>query len=578
MSETFRAARDFLLAKRTDYEVAYGGFQWPRLDRFNWALDWFDKIGAGERGDQAALWVVFEDGTESKVSFRVLSRQSSQLANYYRELGVRRGDRVMVMLGNVLPLWKTVLALIKLGAVIVPTTPLLGENDLAERLERGRIGHIVCAADGVSRFGHLGKQCTRIVIGGSIPGWHAYEDHSGASAEFKPDGETRASDPMQLYFTSGTTAKPKLVMQTHVTYPVGHLSTMYWIGVQPGDIHCNISSPGWAKHAWSCFFAPWNAEATVFVPNQSRFNAKSLLETITRNEVTTLCAPPTVWRMLVTQPLGEYQTKLRELVSAGEPLNPEIIEQVQAVWGLTIRDGYGQTESTAVAGNPPGQRIKTGSLGRALPGFRPILLNPNDQETSEGEFCLELEPRPLGLMPGYQNEDGSLSALKGKVHRTGDLMSRDADGYFTFVGRADDVFKASDYRISPFELESALIEHSEVVECAVVPSPDPIRSAVPKAFVVLRSGVEPSRAVALSIFQHIRKVLPPYYRIRRIEFSDLPKTISGKIRRIELRLSEAAHTAGDFRPKLEYREDDFPELESSRIRREEFNHRLHRLR
>ncbi len=443
--------------------------------------------------------------------------------------------------GMCFPLWNTVLALIKLGAVIVPTTPLLGENDLAERLERGRIGHIVCAADGVSRFGHLGKQCTRIVVGGSIPGWHAYEDHSGASAEFKPDGETRASDPMQLYFTSGTTAKPKLVMQTQVTYPVGHLSTMYWIGVQPGDIHCNISSPGWAKHAWSCFFAPWNAEATVFVPNQSRFNAKGLLETITRNKVTTLCAPPTVWRMLVTQPLGEYQTKLRELVSAGEPLNPEIIEQVQAVWGLTIRDGYGQTESTAVAGNPPGQRIKTGSLGRALPGFRPILLNPSDQETSEGEFCLELEPRPLGLMPGYQNEDGSLSALKGKVHRTGDLMSRDADGYFTFVGRADDVFKASDYRISPFELESALIEHSEVVECAVVPSPDPIRSAVPKAFVVLRSGVEPSRAVALSIFQHIRKVLPPYYRIRRIEFSDLPKTISGKIRRIELRLSEAAN-------------------------------------
>ncbi|MEA3163597.1 MAG: acetyl-CoA synthetase, partial [Verrucomicrobiota bacterium] len=191
MSETFRAARDFLLAKRTDYEVAYSGFQWPRLDRFNWALDWFDKIGAGERGDQAALWVIFEDGTENKVSFRELSHQSSQLANYYRELGVRRGDRVLVMLGNVVPLWNTVLALIKLGAVIVPTTPLLGENDLAERLERGRIGHIVSAADGASRFGHLGKQCTRIVVGGSIPGWHAYEEHSEASAKFKPDGETR---------------------------------------------------------------------------------------------------------------------------------------------------------------------------------------------------------------------------------------------------------------------------------------------------------------------------------------------------------------------------------------------------
>jgi acetyl-CoA synthetase len=567
MSDTFKAARDFLLANRTNYETAYSSFQWPKLDRFNWALDWFDRIGTGERRHQIALWVTFEDGTETKLTFYQLSIRSSQIANYCRELGVRRGDRVMVMLGNVVPLWTTVLALMKLGAVVLPATPLLSGNDLAERIERGRVRHIVCAADCVSRFGLLGKNCTRVVVGGPLPGWHAFEDGYRASTDFTPDAETSAADPMQLYFTSGTTSKPKLVMHTQVTYPIGHLSTMYWIGLRPGDIHCNISSPGWAKHAWSCFFAPWNAEATVFVPNQPRFNAKGLLEAVTRAEVTTLCAPPTVWRMLVTQQLTDYKTKLREVVSAGEPLNPEIIEQVRATWGLTIREGYGQTETTAVAGNSPGLPVKPASLGRPMPGFKLLLQKQDDATPEEGELCLELDPRPVGLMIGYQKEDGTIAPLEGKVHRTGDLMSVDADGYFTFVGRGDDVFKASDYRISPFELESALIEHSDVVECAVVPSPDPIRSAIPKAFVVLRAGIEPSREIALSIFQHIQKALPPFYRIRRIEFSDLPKTISGKIRRVDLRDNEAANVKRGSRPALEFREEDFPELQRADVKR-----------
>jgi acetyl-CoA synthetase len=560
-TDKFRAARDFLLANRTDYDVAYRDFQWPKLDRFNWALDWFDSIAAGERGDQPAIRVVFDNGTETRLSFRQLSNRSSQIANYYRELGIGRGDRVLVMLGNVPPLWETVLALIKLGAVILPTTPLLSEGDLADRIERGRVRHIVCAADCVPRFDHLGKNCTRIVVGGPAHEWHAYEDGYGASAEFRPDGETRASDPMQLYFTSGTTSKPKLVLHSHVTYPLGHLSTMYWIGLQPGDIHCNISSAGWAKHAWSCLFAPWNAEATVFVPNQSRFNAKGLLETITNAGVTTFCAPPTVWRILVTHQLADYKISLREVVSAGEPLNPEIVDHVQSVWGLTIRDGYGQTESSAMAGNSPGQLVKPASVGRPLPGFELTLLDAEDRETNEGELCVMLDRRPLGLMPGYQKDDRTISPLEGKAYRTGDVMSRDADGYLTFVGRGDDVFKSSDYRISPFELESALIEHPDVVECAVVPSPDPIRSALPKAFVILQSGVEPSRAVALSIFRHIRKVLAPFNRIRRIEFSDLPKTISGKIRRVELRHRETANIRSGERPALEFREEDFPELE-----------------
>jgi acetyl-CoA synthetase len=561
MSDTFREARDFLLANRTTYDVAYRDFKWPNVERFNWALDWFDAIAAGERRDQLALWVVFEDGTESKLTFRDLSDRSSQIANYYRELGVGRGDRVLVMLGNVPPLWETVLALIKLGAVILPATPLLSRDDLADRIERGGVRHIVCAADCASKFERVGQRCTRIVVGGPVREWQTYEDGYSASTKFKSEGETRANDLMQLYFTSGTTSKPKLVMHSHVSYPIGHLSTMYWIGLLPGDIHCNVSSPGWAKHAWSSCFAPWNAEATVFVPNQSRFNAKRLLEAITRARVTTFCAPPTVWRMLVTEQLADYKTELREVVSAGEPLNPEVIDQVKTAWGITIRDGYGQTESTAMAGNSPAQTVKPASVGRPLPGFRLTLLDLNEQTTHEGELCVALDPPPLGLMPGYQQGDGSITPLAGKHYRTGDIMSQDADNYLTYVGRADDVFKASDYRISPFELESALIEHPDVVECAVVPSPDPLRAAVPKAFIIIRSGVMPSREIALSIFQHIRKALAPFKRIRRIEFSDLPKTISGKIRRVELRDREAENVRCGARPEFEFREEDFPNLE-----------------
>lgn len=569
MKDDFRTARDFLLAHRDKYESAYRDFRWPQLERFNWALDWFDQIAAGARADQAALWVAYDNGAEAKFSFRDLSRRSNQVANYFRKSGIARRDRVLVMLGNVPELWETALALVKLGAVIVPSTTLLTEHDLADRIQRGRIRHIVCGVESTSQFTKLGMSCTRIVVGGAVPGWHSYEEARAASADFAPDGETMASDPMQLYFTSGTTSKPKLVMQTHVTYPVGHLSTMYWIGLQPGDVHCNISSPGWAKHAWSCFFAPWNAEATVFVVNQPRFNAASLLETITQARVTTLCAPPTVWRMLVTEPLKNFKTSLRELVSAGEPLNPEIINHVQDVWAITIREGYGQTETSCLAGNTPGQPIKPPALGKPLPGFRLELRDVNGQPATEGELCVLLDPAPTGLMPGYLNDAGEICGFADGVHRTGDVMSRDADGAYTFVGRADDVFKASDYRISPFELESALIEHADIVECAVVPAPDPIRLAVPKAFVVLRPGAVANRDMALSIFQHIRTVLAPFKRVRRIEFAPLPKTISGKIRRVELRQAEQGRGHDQQRPELEFREEDFPELgkaEASRQR------------
>jgi len=550
---SFQEARDFLLAHRTDYATAFDQFRWPDPEHFNFALDWFDGVLAqGENGARTALRIVGNGAAE--VSFAELSARSNSVANGLRALGLRRGDRIMVMLGNVVPLWEVMLAAMKLGAIVVPATTLLTADDLAERVARVNARFVVTAAEDASKL--AGIDAVRITVGPVI-GCIDYESLTSERQAFTPDAPTKASDPMLLYFTSGTTSKPKLVLHTHASYPIGHLTTMYWLGLQPGDVHLNISSPGWAKHAYSCFFAPWIAGATVFIVNQPRFNAADMLKAITENRVTTLCAPPTVWRMFIQQDLASYKTSLREVCGAGEPLNPEVIDQVRAAWGLTIRDGYGQTETTVQVGNSPGQELRVGSMGRPMPGYRIKLLNIDDEEVSEGEICIVLNPAPLALMRGYQLDDGSFSGVDRAVYRTGDVASRDADGYLTYVGRADDVFKASDYRISPFELESVLIEHPAVAEAAVVPAPDPLRLAVPKAFIALTADFEPDATTALSIFQHLRARLSPYKRVRRIEFADLPKTISGKIRRVELRKAEEAATT---RPQGEFREEDFPEL------------------
>ena len=488
-SHSFTEARDFLLRHREDPVTACRDFRWPVLERFNWALDHFDVMA--RENDALALHIVSEDGGERKLSFKEMSQRSAQVANHLRSLGVQRGDRVLLMLGNELPLWEAMLACMKLGAVLIPATALLTTDDLRDRIERGQVR----------------------------------------------------------------------------SYPVGHLSTMYWIGLEPGDVHLNISSPGWAKHAWSCFFAPWNAGACVFIHNTARFNAKALLEVLAKHGVSSLCAPPTVWRMLIQEDLAAWRGRLqlREVVGAGEPLNPEIIEQVRAAWGLTLRDGYGQTETTAQVGNTPGQPVKPGSMGRPLPGYRIALLDADDKPAEEGEVCIDLAHRPTGLMAGY--EDGgahAADAMRGGYYHTGDVAIRDVDGTITFVGRADDVFKASDYRISPFELESALIEHAAVAEVAVVPCPDPLRLAVPKAYVTLTAGAEAGPALAEALFVFCRSQLAPYKRVRRIEFVDeLPKTISGKIRRVQLRGQELDRQAAGARGEREFLEEDFPSLRSA---------------
>ena len=579
----FRDARDLLLRLREDYAAAKAEFRWPELDEFNWALDWFDVLAA-EHPDRPALRVINED-SDTTLSYAELSARSSQVANWMRGLGVSRGDRVLLMLGNIVPLWEVILASIKLGAVIIPASTLLGPDDLADRIDRGDVRHVVTEGGLTPRFAGLAGDWTRIAVGGAAAdGWSPYSEAYGMHKDFVPDGPTRADDPLLLYFTSGTTSQPKLVEHTHASYPAGHLSTLYWIGLQPGDVHLNVSSPGWAKHAWSNVFAPLTAGATAFILGHERFSAAALLDAIGSCGITSLCAPPTVWRMLVQADLASADIRtLRECVGAGEPLNPEVIEQVRRAWQITVRDGYGQTETTAQIGNSPGQPVKAGSMGRALPGYDITLVEPvTGQPGEEGEICLDLSRRPLGLMTGYRGDpERAAEAMRGGYYHTGDVASRDADGYITYIGRTDDVFKASDYRISPFELESVLIEHAAVAEAAVVPSPDPLRLAVPKAYVVLAAGWAPDAGTAEDILRYARERLAPFQRIRRLEFADLPKTISGKIRRVELRAQEndrhaaaaeagqagrqagAGRTAGGRpRAEAEFWEEDFPGLKA----------------
>jgi acetyl-CoA synthetase len=566
----FRAARDLLLAHRTDYAAARREFTWPDLNEFNWALDWFDVIAAGHPG-RLALRVAWDDGAEEALTYGQMAARSSQVANWLRGLGVRRGDHILLMLGNVVPLWEVMLAAIKLGALVIPASTLLQAGDLADRVERGNVRHVITEPAHAPKFAGVPGDWTPIVTG-EVPGWTSYADSASAPAAFTPDGPTKASDPLLLYFTSGTTSQPKLVGHTHASYPVGHLSTMYWIGIQPGDVHLNISSPGWAKHAWSNFFAPWNAQATILILNQERFSAPGLLQALGDLGVSTFCAPPTVWRMLIQADLAKADVSgLRECVAAGEPLNPEVIEQVRKAWGITVRDGFGQTETTAQVGNTPGQPVKPGSMGRPLPGYPVVLVDPlsgaaipaGSPRASEtgGEICLDLSAypvRPLGLMTGYQDDaERDAEAMRGGFYHTGDVATSDDAGYITYVGRTDDVFKASDYRISPFELESVLIEHEAIAEAAVVPSPDPIRLAVPKAYVILAATAAPGPELARDIMAFCRERVAPYKRIRRVEFADLPKTISGKIRRVELRAREADEAQAKPRGVTEFWEEDF---------------------
>ena len=579
----FRAARDLLLAASDDTERARRDFDWPEVgDGFNWAHDWFDVIADGN--DDVALWIVEDDDTEAKHRFDALRRRSNRVAHWLVDLGVQPGDSVMLMLANRVELWESMLAVMKIGAVVLPTAVVLAAADLEDRVDRGRVKWVITDEADSEKFDWFEGDFRVIAVGGArgaervaIGIRNEFDLNRPridyADADDYPDTPVArgagGDDPAIVYFTSGTTSKPKIVVHSHRSYPVGHLSTMYWLGVRPGDVHMVISSPGWGKHAWSAFFAPWHAEATVYVDNYAKFEPDRLIARLDRAGVSTFCAPPTVWRMLIQHGRTEKPRALREALSAGEPLNPEVIGRIRDWWGLEIRDGYGQTETTAIIANAPGDSVVAGSMGRPLPGVEIVLVDqrtderiPGDQPRAEGEVCVELRGGgPVNIMSGYLGNDGATAERRrGELFHTGDVAQRDPEGRYTFIGRVDDIFKSSDYKVSPFEVESALIEHPAVAEAAVVGAPDETRLNITKAYVQLAAGWEPDEATAFEVLLHARQTLPPYMRVRRLEFADLPKTISGKIRRVELRDREQQLARRADRIPNEWREEDFPAL------------------
>ncbi|QAB18677.1 AMP-dependent synthetase [Leucobacter muris] len=570
-TRAFFDARDQLLDLAGDPARARAEFRWPDVGpSFNWAHDVFDVIAEGN--DDTALWIVDADGGEQKRSFAQMKRRSDQVANWMRGIGARKGDVAMLMLDNRIELWEIMLAALKLGVVILPTSVVLGAHELRDRIERGRVRWVFAAADDALKFADVPGDYGRVGVGleqahrdqrAALFDWLRYEESSAASLAVIPH-TTASADPSLIYFTSGTTSLPKIVEHSHTSYPLGHLTTTAWIGVRPGDVHSVVSAPGWGKRAWSSFFSPWNVGATIFVLGYTRFDAEHFVSELDRAGVNTFCAPPTVWRMLIQHRLDRKPRALRELLSAGEPLNPEVIARIREWWGLDIRDGYGQTETTALIANMPGDPIVPGAMGIPLPGVDAVLVDPlTGAETQEGEICLRLTPeRPKNLMPGYfGNPEATERATSGGLFHTGDVAQRDPEtGVLTFVGRTDDIFKSSDFKVSPFEVESALIEHELVAEAAVVGAPDDTRLNVTKAYVALAAGASADADTARAILAHARAALPPYMRVRRVEFFELPKTSSGKIRRVELRERElAAHRQGQ-RIATEWREEDFPGL------------------
>lgn len=557
----FRQARDLLLTLRENYDEARDRFRWPDPGEFNWARDWFDHVAADPvTGARTALWLVDPAGVEDdvRVTYAAMADRSRRVAGWLAGLGVMRGDRVLVMLDNQVELWETLLACMRLGAAVIPAATQLAAADLRDRIERGAARFVVARSEDTEKFTDYLGGWTPIAVGAPVVGWHDY----AATAQAVPlarTARTEAEDTLLLYFTSGTTARPKLVEHTHASYPIGSLSTMYWIGLRPGDVHLNLASPGWAKHAWSTLFAPWNAEATIVAVRTQRVDPERLLAILQRCGVTTFCALPTVWRMLGEADLEAWAGRLalRELVAAGERLSSVVAERVHRAWGLPVREGFGQTETTAQVANTPGQPVVAGSMGRPLPGYDVAVLDPITGEEvpddHEGELCLRLAPRdsqgtplgrPAGLMVGYRNDESrTAQTMYHGYYHTGDVARRDARGYLTHIGRTDEVFKANDARISPFEVESVLVSHPAVAEAAVVPSPDPRYGSVPKAFVTLVEGEPATEQTALEILRFAGERLSAHNRVTRLEFGALPKTLAGKIRRVTLREQEARRRA-----------------------------------
>lgn len=570
--ESFLSAREFITSF-PPYEIARREFKWPVLGKWNWAVQYFDGYIVDKASWPAVIWVddqLLESNDRLEVSYHGLREDSNKLATGLEARGYNKGDTVLVMTGNVPELYTIFLGLLKTGMPAVPATILLTPDDVLDRVKRAEIKAVIGDKRSYKKIDMVRDKLVDlgvrdfIGVDDDLPrGWIHIRDIMSEGSAIYNKITTKSDDIALIYFTSGTTAKPKMVFHTHASYPAGHLTTAYWVGAREGDRHYNISSPGWAKWAWSTFFTAFNSGATSMVYAYERFDPSRVLKFITEYEANTLCAPPTVWRMFILQDLSKYNFEsLKQAVSAGEPLNPKVINKVKEEIGVTIREGYGQTETTLQIGFFPGMNVKPGSMGKPAPGYDIVLVDPdgNPVPTGEdGQIAIRIEPeKPLGLMKGYDNPIKNEQVFRNGLYWTGDVAMMDNEGYLYFIGRADDVFKSSDYRISPFEVESELIKHPAVAEVAVVPSPHPIKWTVPKAFILLKPGYKPSPELAKDIFEFARRNMAPYKRPRIIEFVDeLPKTISGKIRRVELRRIEKERREKNQRGEYEYFEEDF---------------------
>ncbi|MFP4030045.1 MAG: AMP-binding protein [Desulfococcaceae bacterium] len=532
----------------TDYEKTYREFKYEVPEYFNFAGDVIDKWA--EDPDKLAMLWVDDAGTEVRKTFQDFSKASKRLANVLTANGVKQGDVVMVVLPRNLEWWEIFTACIRMGAVVSPGTVQLTGKDLEFRANKAEAACIITNGAIAAKFDEVADQCstvkTKIVITEPRDGWLFYDDEVANADENFKTAQTRSEDSCIVYFTSGTTGYPKMALHTHASYPIGHLTTgKFWLDLTPNDLHWNVSDTGWAKAAWSSYFGPWNCGAALFTHHSDKFDPVQTLDLLAKYPVTTMCGAPTIYRMLVLQDLSGYKfPNLRHCVGAGEPLNPEIIEVWKKATGCTIRDGYGQTETVLLCGSFPCIEPRFGSMGKPSPGVDLQVVDDAGNalpRNTEGDIAVRVKPnRPVGLFKEYWKEpERTASVFRGDWYLTGDRAYIDDDGYFWFVGRSDDVILTSGYRIGPFEVESALIEHPAVAESAVVSSPDPTRGEVVKAFVILAPGFTGSDELVKELQDHVKKVTAPYKYPRKIDFVDaLPKTVSGKIRRIELRNAE----------------------------------------
>jgi 4-hydroxybutyrate---CoA ligase (AMP-forming) len=546
---------------------------------FNWAEEILEGLHVRERGNQLALiWADMETGNERKLTYAELAAQGNKCLNFLRKKGVDQGQNMYMMIPIIPETWFCTLASLKGGLINVPTATSMTVRELRFRFEAYPPDCLVTSEVGADLMDEAlstldAKPKVKIVLGRKA-GWTSYSELE-SEADKAEGAKIRKEDVLFCFFTSGTTGLPKRVGHSAVSYPIGHLSTAVMVGMRPGDVHHNLSAPGWAKWAWSSFFAPLNVGSIVAGFDFKALVPKTYLEYVSKYKVCTFCAPPTAWRAFVGLDLSQFNfTSLRSSVSAGEPLNPEVIQQWKKHTGTEIRDFYGQTESTAMIGNPPWMegKMRFGSFGAPAFMYDVTLADDAGKEITQpgetGHIVVRLDRwRAMGLFQEYIGDAKKMGqAFMENFYFTGDRAQFDEDGYWWFVGRADDVIKSSDFRVGPFEVESALIEHPAVAEAAVVGSPDPERYQLVKGYVILGQGYEPSRELALELFQHCINILAKFKIPRIIEFvKEVPKTISGKIRRIELRDQETKRKeSGETRAPNEYFYWDFSDELSSK--------------